>query len=602
MESYRAFTSGEFTRLSSMASTKPHNAALADYYANKCLNSQGLFNRLSTMVGALTLTYNQAVLAYQLQQYGRALVLLNSMKFDETSEMLLIRTSFLKAEILLALDQPDLLHKVLSALNLERLEERMKSSGPFVPLVLGGYLERDQISVHEFRFLISFYRCRLCLADKDHALASKALNDTKSNFKLILHHEYPAEVASTVISHISAMLQFLSAQVSFLEANLARSSQLLIEAAHSLDPTHPYSQRSEDNIAYPVALFTDLMCLHLKEAKPNLARLYAAKAYRTLSSTEAPSDTNKPQLCVTYFASQKRAELTYNLALTYIQSKKPAQALTHMLEVASVFSGQSAFWYRMAQCYFLLHSQTLEAERVEMKSDIYSDIRKNKYILPARTLYLFTDEFDNKPSETPLEKCVKCLRSALLKGCDLELKVHVQLLLAYCYLYLHPQLAFQLTNSLGSQDISDRLKFIAYMYAAEAQLQAGKYRFALDFLSPTHFPREIKVRVQSTLTQTGAVIWEEFSSKTIQFVNLCSCYLQNNNLPSALQTLTQLLNFLNISLTPAKLPTQQVPAPVISLCIYIALRLGSHQQAAALIKTRRVFDFMTFFKSKVTSS
>mmetsp|Transcript_787 Transcript_787/g.1522 ORF Transcript_787/g.1522 Transcript_787/m.1522 type:complete len:604 (-) Transcript_787:124-1935(-) len=601
MESYRAFRAGDFARLNSFPSTKPHNAAIAEYFANKCANSQALLDKLSTMTGSYTLTYNQAVLAYQLQQYGRALTLLSSMKFDESSELLMIRSSFLKAEILLSLDLPELLHKVLSLLIVDRLEDHMKKTGPFIPLVVCGYLERDQISVHEFRFLISFYRCRLCLAEKDFALSAKAFNEAKSLSGSIFKTDYPGEVGERVVAHIQSMLQFLAAQVSFLEANSVKTSQELISAALELDTNHPYSQKSDEKIAYPVALYNDLMCLHLREAKPNLARLYASKAFRTLSNAECPKDSDKPQQCVTYYSSQKRAELTFNLALTYIQTKKPSQALTHLLEVASIYGIQPIFWYRMAQCFFMLHVQSLENERAEMKSDIYADIRKNKYLLPAKTLYRFTDDFDNKPSETPLEKCIKCLKSALLKNCDAELKVYVQTLLAYSYLYMHPQLAYSLAHSLGSQDIVDKLKFNAYMYAAEAQLQAGKFRVALDYLSPTHFPKEFKIRVQSTLSQTGAIVWEELSSKSVQYINLCSCYLQNNNLPLALQTLTQLLNYLNISFTPVKQPSQHVPAPVINLCIYISLRLGNHSQAAALIKTRRVFDFMTFLKSKVSS-
>lgn len=602
MESYRAFRAGEYSRLTNLPSSKPHNTAVAEYFASKCNNSLALLNKLSLIPGShsLTLIYNQAVLAYQLQQYGRALALLSSMK--DLSDLFMIRSNFLKAEILLALDQIEILHKVLASLSIDRLEDHMKRVGPYVPLVLGGYLDRDQLSLHEFKFMVSFYRCRLCLAEKDFGLATKSFNEAKSLSGLILKTDYPSEIGEIVVAHIQAMVQFLSAQVAFLEANTAKAAQDLISAGLELDAAHPYSQRSDEKVAYPVALYNDLMCLHLREGKPNLARLYASKAYKTLGNIETPKDTDKPNQCVTYFSSQKRAELTYNLALTYIQTKRPTQALTHFLEVASVYSIQPIFWYRMGQCYFLLHVQSLENERAEMKSDIYCDVRKNRYVLPAKTLYRFTDEFDNKPSETPLEKCIKCLKSALLKNCDSELKVHVQLLLAYSYLYMHPQLAHQQASSLVTQEIGDRLKFSAFMYEAESQLVAGKFRIALDFLSPTHFPKEFKVRVQSTLSPSGAIVLEELTSRSVQYINLCSCYLQNNNLPLAMQTLTQLLNYLNISFTPAKQPSQHVPAPVISLCIYIALRLGNHHQATALIKTRRVFDFMTFLKSKITSS
>ena len=119
---------------------------------------------------------------------------------------------------------------------------------------------------------------------------------------------------------------------------------------------------------------------------------------------------------------------------------------------------------------------------------------------------------------------------------------------------------------------------------------------AVEYLTSTQ--KDVKLRCHSTLSSSSAVLTEDLLSKSVQLINLTSAYLQSNNLALAQQTYNNLLNQLNIAFQPNHSLGPAIPAPVINLSLYIALKLGNHSQAADIINSRQVYSGMIFSKAK----
>lgn len=176
------------------------------------------------------------------------------------------------------------------------------------------------------------------------------------------------------------------------------------------------------------------------------------------------------------------------------------------------------------------------------------------------------------------------------------MKEHILLLLAYVCLESQPQSALVYAQQLLHMDITEVHKFQATMYVAEALLQLNKPKQAIEYLTSSQ--KDVKLRCHSTLSPTSAVFTEDLLSKSVQLINLTSAYLQSNNLPQAQQTFNTLLNQLNITFQPSHSLGPAIPAPVVNLALYIALKLGNHSQAADIIHSRQVYSGMVFSKAK----
>ena len=157
---------------------------------------------------------------------------------------------------------------------------------------------------------------------------------------------------------------------------------------------------------------------------------------------------------------------------------------------------------------------------------------------------------------------------------------------------IQPQCSLSSAQQLRHMEVTDSQRFIASMYASEALLILGKPRQALEYLS--QIPKEIKLKCHSTLSPFGAVMTEEVSSKFVQSINLSSAYLHSGNLASAQQALNSALNLYNLTLQPTSQPSQPVPAPILNIAIYIALKNGNHAQAETFIRSRHIYVGMVY--------
>jgi hypothetical protein len=216
-----------------------------------------------------------------------------------------------------------------------------------------------------------------------------------------------------------------------------------------------------------------------------------------------------------------------------------------------------------------------------------------KYVLPSKVAYTFKEE-EEKEGESMLEQAAMCLRNALALCREEEQKVNFLLLLCYVSMNSQPQCALSSAQVLLHMEVTDSQRFIASMYAAEALLILGKPRQAVEYLS--HTPKEIKLKCHSTLSPIAAVFTEEVSSKFVQNINLATANLHSGKMSDAQMALNSALNYYNLMLQPVAQPTQPVPAAILNLAIYIALKMGNHTQAENLVKSRQIYAGMAYGK------
>jgi len=241
----------------------------------------------------------------------------------------------------------------------------------------------------------------------------------------------------------------------------------------------------------------------------------------------------------------------------------------------------------------MVHLKNLSTGRRDMISDVCVSQVGKKYFLPSKVAYTFREE-EEKEQENPLEQAAMCLRNALTLCKNDEMKINFLLLLCYVCMNTQPQCALSAAQQLLHMEVTDSQRFIAAMYASEALLILGKPRQAIEYVS--HVPKEIKLKCHSTLSGSGAVFTEEVSSKFVQSINLSSAHLHSGNIPLAQQALNMALNYFNLTFQPANQPSLPVPAAILNIAIYIALKLGSHTQAESFLRSRHIYAGMPFSK------
>ena len=280
-------------------------------------------------------------------------------------------------------------------------------------------------------------------------------------------------------------------------------------------------------------------------------------------------------------------------------SNKPEKALDCLKEISGPYRTRAVFWYRMAQCYSCIYQRELEKGRLNMVSDVVVSEQRQKLYLPAKAVYKFQEQ-EEPEKEDPIEQATKCLRNALSFCDDQELRVYILLLLSYICMNKQPQCTLTCAQQLLHMDVSDSQRFIASLYASEALLALDKPRQAIEYLS--NMPKELKLLCHSTLSPTAAVFPDECSSLLVQSINLTCAQLHMGNLPLAVKSLNSAMSTLGLTQTQPQQRLTPVPAPILSLAVYIALKLGNHKQAETIIRTRHVYAGYPFDKPSAAAN
>ena len=468
-------------------------------------------------------------------------------------------------------------------------------------LLVGAWVEEtpvEDINRAEYWFVVNVLKCKYHLRLGESEPAKKALAQADIHWGRVQPRTYDPDLYKSLYTQQIAVRNYLIAEIAYTEGNMIATLQQLNQAQIEILPllgerqAHPSCIPSRERLSHPIYHYNNLGCVHLRLGKPRLARFYFTKALETLNP-HVPVDISKPLCTVTYHSSQRRADLLYNSALALLNSCKPKHALECLQEISSVMQNKPMYWYRVAECYVMIHLKTLAAGRREMMSDVCYSQMSRKYNLPAKVVYAFKEE-DEKESENPLEQAAMCLRNALALCKDDELKINLLLLMCYVCMNTQPQCALSSAQQLLHMEVTETQRFTASIYASEALLILGKPRQAIEYLS--HIPKDIKLKCESTLSPTGAVVTEEVSSKYVQSVNLSCAHLHAGNIANAQQALNSALNFFNLTFQLSSQPSQPVPSAILSLAIYISLKLGNHSQAENFLRSRHIFAGMAYCK------
>lgn len=601
---------GAISELEKQISEKPdeiENLEIARYYQSGCKDPSDLLSKLESFKRKPFRMYNQAVLLYYKEQYGSAIKSLEELLKmpDLTSEYLMIKANILLIEALLALDLLAEVKPVLAKLEEQDILSIAKinpTNSFFACLILGAWSEEkcdEEVSANELLFVINVLKCRFHLKLGESDPAKACLANAGNFWSRVNPEHYDQVLFKHLASQQIVIKHYLSAQIAYTEGNMNATLQQLNQAQIEVLPmlgekqSHSSCIPSRERLSHPIYHYNNLGCVHLRLGKPRLSRFYFAKAMETLRPHNQV-DTSKPLCSVTYHSSQRRADLLYNSALALLSSGKPKHALDCLQEICPLMQMKPLFWYRIAECYVMIHLKNLSTGRRDMISDVCQSQVGKKYYLPSKVTYTFKEEED-KETENPLEQAAMCLRNALSLCKEEEMKISFLLLLCYVCMNTQPQCALSAAQQLLHMEVSDSQRFIASMYASEALLILGKPRQAIEYVS--HVPKEIKLKCHSTLSPNGAVFTEEVSSKFVQSINLSSAHLNNGNILQAQQALNLALNYFNLSFQSSNQPSLPVPAAILNIAIYIAMKLGNHAQAEHFLRTRQIYHGMQYNKS-----
>lgn len=594
-------------------SDNKHNIEIVKYYNSGCRDTCELLSKLQSIDQSPLCKYNIAVLLYYKEHYGSALSILTFLcnNLEILSEYAAIKACILLVETCMAMDMKAETRQYIEKLETHESFTLFLKTTPknrfFAGLLVGAWVEEtpvEDINFFEYWFIVNILRCQYYLKQAESEPAKKALSQADLHWGKVTSEYYESELFKSLVTQQLAIRNYLIAEIAYTEGNMNATLQQLNQAQIEILPllvekqAHPSCIPSRERLSHPIYHYNNLGCVHLRLCKPRLARFYFTKALETLNP-HTPVDVSKPLSTVTYHSSQRRADLLYNSALALLNSYKPKHALECLQEISSLMQNKPLYWYRIAECYVMMHLKALAAGRRELMSDICLSQIGKKYNLPSKVLYTFKEE-EEKESDNPLEQAAMCLRNALSLCKDDELKINLLLLLCYVCMNTQPQCALSSAQQLLHMEVTESQRFIATMYASEALLILSKPRQAIEYLS--HIPKDIKLKCHSTLSPNGAVFTEEVSSKFVQSINLSSAHLHAGNIPNAQQALNSALNFYGLTFQPSSQPSQSVPAPILNLAIYISLKLGNHAQAENFLRSRHIFAGMAYSKPTDTIS
>lgn len=554
--------------------------------------------------------FNLALLLYQTQQYGKALRHLTPIqrKIDNTEELLAVKVMLLWVQIHLALGRLIEAKEGLNWLEMQLTKSTAISQdgeeakvpvdpGAQKSVFLGGSPEESQknsrcINAKELRLALCLLRVQLNLsAPFTYKAVADLLAEARSlKADMDLSH-FPTQMEGWLRAYYEECLGLLSAQLEYLSNSPSSALRIVTQTEQNAQSClgsrscHPACQPAPGaKVTYPVYYYNSLGCIHLRLKKPKLALLYFSKAFETISSQSAVEEdaVAKPTDAVTYYASQRRGEVLFNMGLALLACSQPVQALDCFLDCAGLMKGSARYWYRVAQCYVMQHLQTLQEAQLSHQSDLFVSQTNGVYRLPAKAVYNFEEEEDRKGEKADLiEQALKSLRNAvvLLPAEDEDLKIHVLLLLAYVCIGREPQSALKSLQQLAACDLSPQLKSTVALYAAEANAHIGKLKQASEQLAGLSLPRETRLNCHSTLCPRALSLYDDLSWRFVQAVNLASILIASGN-----QTQAQV----QLTAAASALPSSQpLPGPFLHLQVYLALKAGNHKQAAEILQTRQ---------------
>lgn len=336
-------------------------------------------------------SYNEAVIQFQMKQYGKALSLLERLfhRIEPIEEHLAVRICFLLLDVYFALQLPDKAVIVVAYLDKALTAEKERSGVKTDPENPEGAAPEDppseelltkaltldtegdepthepkyKLSLDSFTLLLHYYKAQL-------HLLNKSMKSSKREIKSAL--ATAAQGTGTGGGNSPGL--FLKSNLEYVRENYRKSIKLLHGCRKGGGP--------ENQVLY----LNNMGCAHFRMGKHNAASFYFLKALRENNAIQAQGQRGRVELPT--HAKDRGPSVQYNLGLQLLLVEQPEHAFACFQEASLMFYNRPRLWLRMAECCVSAHVHALAStEKANSKSDVVRSVvgdgRARRVVLPT---------------------------------------------------------------------------------------------------------------------------------------------------------------------------------------------------------------------------
>ena len=346
-------------------------------------------------------SYNEAVLQFQMKQYGKALSHLERLfhRIEPIEEHLAVRICFLLLDVYFALQLPDKAAIVTAyldkALTQEKERAGVKTADPDNPEAQSG-TEKDretgdppseelltkvltldtegeepsaepkfELSLEAFTLLLHYYKAQL-------HLMNKSMKSSKREIKSALATAAQRDRDTATGGNSPGL--FLKANLEYVRENYRKSIKLLHGCRKGGAP--------ENQVLY----LNNMGCAHFRMGKHNAASFYFLKALRENNAIQAQGQRGRVELPT--HAKDRGPAVQYNLGLQLLLAEQPEHAFACFQEASLMYYNRPRLWLRLAECCVSAHVHALaSSEKAHSKSDVVRSVvgdgRARRIVLPT---------------------------------------------------------------------------------------------------------------------------------------------------------------------------------------------------------------------------
>uniref|UniRef100_A0A7S0LQM2 CCR4-NOT transcription complex subunit 10 n=1 Tax=Coccolithus braarudii TaxID=221442 RepID=A0A7S0LQM2_9EUKA len=382
---------------------------------------------------ASLISYNTAVLLYQLKQYARCRSILEEMfsNIEPIDEFLAFKVCFLLLEVQLLQRQTDKASEVLAYLErsysmltkVEGIKENGASDGPTESVsaeLKGGLAPSDwpnkrsarrpptDVTPEEVRAALNVYKAKL-------SLLARSSKSSKREIKTTLN---------ACAQNTTGL--FLKSNLEYQRGNYRKAIKLLSNSCQKND--------RDPNVA--ALYFNNMGCIHHCMRRHTAAGFYFSRALQENLALYTQKD-DRGGISLPAFSCDRRCEMEYNRGLQLLLSGKPEQAYSSFQVALLLLHRQPRLWLRLGETCMAVHVQQEAQQRVQQegrgtaKHVVVGQGKARHLVLPARTDRMVdpspvAEEAAPPPAEAAssasaaadaspsLAYGIKCLRNSLL--------------------------------------------------------------------------------------------------------------------------------------------------------------------------------------------
>ena len=226
-----------------------------------------------TSLQSAYLSYNKALIYFQLRQYSYSLELLEGLfpTIEALPEDLAIKTSFFLIEVYHLFKQPAKIAHIITHLEKNYANQSSTQKGA------NDSQSNTSFSSSEFNLLLQLYKLKLCIATKDFAQANRVITTATDS----LSHISATETTS-LSSLASTTLAFLKANLEYARGNYPKAQKLLNGAQ---------KKGGSDSLS-AAALHNDKGCIYYRLQKYSASSFSLSKALKEhISGFFCPSNS-----------------------------------------------------------------------------------------------------------------------------------------------------------------------------------------------------------------------------------------------------------------------------------------------------------------------